>query len=418
MTDSTSDLHQRASQAFSSGDYAQAADLLSAALQRAPDDASLLSAAGYALARLGRLAEAADRFDAAVRLRPADVALLRDAGSVNRKAARLEAALGHFRAAYRLLGNDVALLGQIIAVMQQLGRADQALVLIDGTLALAPQSAALHYLRGVALSALGRRAGERQAYETALRFDARLVDAHTNLGVLARDELRLQDALRHFKQALAIDPDNAGARNNRAQTNLLAGRYAHGWRDYEWRWRDGVQTMPFEGAPWLGEPSLAGKTLLVHAEQGLGDTLQFSRYVPSVAAQAARVVLQVQPALQALLQANLPEVTVLAVGDVLPPHDHHVPLLSLPLALASQRAEPWPLARPMQAESSRTAAWAARLDGVFDGPRRPRIGLSWSGNAAHPDDRNRSIPFSQLAALLDVACDFVCVQKDVRESDR
>ncbi len=319
MTDSTSDLQTRAAQAFSSGDYAQAANLLSEALAAAPRDGGLHGALGYAFSRLGRLDEAADRFDEAARLRPADAALLRDAGAVNRKAGRLETALAHYRAAYRLSANDVALLGQVVDVLQQLGRADQALTFVDGTLALAPQSAALHYVRGVALGALARRREERQAYETALKLDPRLVDAHTNLGVLARDEHRFQDALRHFKLALAIDPDNAGARNNRAQTNLLLGQYAHGWRDYEWRWRDGGQTMPFDGAPWLGEQPLAGKTLLVHAEQGLGDTLQFSRYVPALAAMAARVVLRVQPPLRALLQANLPEVSVIAEGEPLRP---------------------------------------------------------------------------------------------------
>ncbi|OZI77800.1 tetratricopeptide repeat protein [Bordetella genomosp. 12] len=417
MTDSLSDLRQRAAQAFASGAYAQSAELLAQALVLAPEEAGVLSAMGYTLSRQGRLPEAADHFDRAVRARPTDAALLRDAAAVNRKAGRPEAALAHYRAAYRLAGHDIALLGQIVDLMQHLGRAEQALVVIDGTLALAPQSAGLHYLRGMALSALGRRRDERQAYETALKLDPKLVDAHTNLGVLARDELRLQDALRHFKQALAIDPDNAGARNNRAQTNLLLGQYAHGWRDYEWRWRDGGQTRPVEGAPWLGETALTGLTLLVHAEQGLGDTLQFSRYVPALAAQAGQVVLQVQPPLLALLKANLPEVTVLAADEPLPAFDRHVPLLSLPLALAARGAEPWPLARPLQAAASSQAAWAERLDTMFDGPRRPRIGLSWSGNAVHPDDHNRSIPFAQLAALLDAPCDFVCIQKDVREAD-
>ncbi|MFZ7219727.1 tetratricopeptide repeat protein [Bordetella hinzii] len=415
MTDSISDLQTRAAQAFSSGDYARAASLLSEALALAPRDGAVQGALGYALSRLGRLDEAADRFDEAARLRPADAALLRDAGAVNRKAGRLEAALAHYRAAYRVSGNDVALLGQVVDVLRQLGRADQALTFVDGILALAPQSAALHYVRGVALGALARRREERQAYETALKLDPRLVDAHTNLGVLARDEHRFQDALRHFKQALAIDPENAGARNNRAQTNLLLGQYAHGWRDYEWRWRDGVQAMPFEGAPWLGGPPLAGKTLLVHAEQGLGDTLQFSRYVPALAALAGRVVLRVQPPLQALLQAYLPEVSVIAEGQPLPAFDHHVPLMSLPLALS--RSEPLPLARRLQASPDLKAAWAGRLDQVFDGPARPRIGLCWSGSAAHPDDGNRSIPFAALASLLQAPCDFVCVQKDVRPAD-
>ncbi|MDH0094140.1 tetratricopeptide repeat protein [Achromobacter mucicolens] len=411
---SKQDILAQAAAAFAAGDARKAADMLELALMSHHDDAELTSALAYALSRLDRLDVAADRFDEAARLRSNDFAVLRDAGSVNLKAGRLETALTHFRAAYRASNNDLALLGRVVDVLLRLKRADQALTLIDGTLALAPRVALLHYLRGVVLGAKSQHRDEKAAYEAALGLNPRLVDAHTNLGVLARDEQRFQDALRHFKQALAIDSDHAGARNNRAQTNLLLGQYTHGWRDYEWRWRDGVQTMPFSGAPWLGESSLKGKTLLVHAEQGLGDTLQFSRYVPALAEQADRVVFLVQPPLQTLLEANLPGVTVISQDDEIPVYDLHTPLLSLPLALSRQRAEPWPLTHALQADAARTQAWAERL-----GPKgvRPRIGLAWSGNASHSDDHNRSIPFELLSPVLDVSADFVSLQKDVRDED-
>jgi len=408
------DILAQAAAAFTAGDARQAADLLEPALASHPDDAELICSLAYALSRLDRLDLAADRFDDAARLRPNDIAVLRDAGSVNLKAGRLESALMHFRAAYRASNNDLALLGRIVDVLLRLKRAGQALALIDGTVALAPRMAPLHYLRGIVLGAQGQHRQEKAAYETALKLDPRLLDAHTNLGVLARDEQRFQDALRHFKQALAIDSDHAGARNNRAQTNLLLGQYTHGWRDYEWRWRDGVQTMPFSGAPWLGESSLQGKTLLVHAEQGLGDTLQFSRYVAALPNQADRVIFLVQAPLLTLLQANLPGVTVISQNDEVPVFDRHTPLLSLPLALSRHSAEPWPLTHTLQADAARTQAWAEYL-----GPKgaRPRIGLAWSGSASHQDDHNRSIPFEVLSPLLDVPADFISLQKDVRDDD-
>lgn len=400
------DILAQAAAAFAAGDATKAAELLEPALASHPDDAEITSALAYALSRLDRLDLAADRFDAAARLRPNDIAVLRDAGSVNLKAGRLEAALAHFRAAYRASNNDMALLGRIVDVLLRLNRADQALTLIDGTLALAPRAALLHYLRGIVLGAQGQHKQEKAAYEDALKLDSRLVDAHTNLGVLAHDEQRFQDALRHFKQALAIDGDHAGARNNRARTNLLLGQYTHGWRDLEWRWRDNGQTMPFKGAPWLGESSLQGKTLLVHAEQGLGDTLQFSRYVPALAKQADKVIFRVQAPLLGLLQANLPGITVISDDDEAPAFDHHTPLLSLPLALSRQGAEPWPLTQALQADPARTQAWAERL-----GPkgRRARIGLAWSGSA------DNHIPFDVFSQLLDVPADFISLQTDVRE---
>ncbi|MFC4278814.1 tetratricopeptide repeat protein [Achromobacter aloeverae] len=410
------DILARAAQAFQGGDYAGAVDLLAPAASAHPDDADLASALAYALSRAGSLAQAAEQFDRAVALRPKDAGLLRDAGAVHLRNGNLDTALERYRAAYRLSNNDISLLGNIVDVLLRLERGNDALTLVDGTLALAPRAAALHYVRGVVLGALGRQQDERQAYENAIKLDPRLVDAHTNLGVLARDQHRFDDALRHFKHALAIDPEHPGARTNRAQTNLLLGQFTHGWRDYEWRWRDGGQTMPYAGSPWLGEGKLAGQTLLVHAEQGLGDTIQFSRYVRALVPMAGAVILRVQASLAPLLRTSLPGVTVIGDDVPVPAFDRHVPLLSLPLALSRQGAEPWPLGQPLRADEALAREWAALLP-ARGSATRPRIGLAWSGNAGHPDDRNRSIPFAELAPLLDAPCDFVCVQKDIRPAD-
>ncbi len=414
--ESSKDILARAAQAFQAEDYASAIDILSSAASANQDDADLATALAYALSRGAAPQQAAEQFDRAVALRPKDAGLLRDAGAVHLRAGLLESALAHYRAAYRQSNNDISLLGNIVDVLLRMQRGSEALTLVDGTLALAPGAAALHYVRGVVLGALGRQQEERQAYENAIKLDPKLLDAHTNLGVLARDQHRFEDALRHFKHALAIDPEHAGARTNRAQTNLLLGQYTHGWRDYEWRWRDGKQAMPYAGRPWLGDGKLTGQTLLVHAEQGLGDTIQFSRYVPALMALAATVILRVQASLAPLLRANLPGVTVVGDDEPTPAFDRHVPLLSLPLALSRQRAEPWPLAQPWRADEALTREWGELLP-TGAAPGRPHIGLAWSGNANHPDDRNRSIAFADLAPLLDAPCDFVCIQKDIRAAD-
>ncbi|WP_233233860.1 tetratricopeptide repeat protein [Bordetella sp. LUAb4] len=414
--ESSKDVLARAAQAFQGGDYSSAVDLLTPAAAAHPDDGDLAAALAYALSRAGSLMLAADQFERAVALRPKDAGLLRDAGAVHVRNGQLETALERLRAAYRLSNNDLSLLGSVVDVLLRLQRGSEALTVVDSTLALAPRAAGLHYMQGVVLGALGRQQEERQAYENAIKLDPRFLDAHTNLGVLARDQRRFDDALRHFKHALAIDPEHAGARTNRAQTNLLLGEFTHGWRDYEWRWRDGGQTMPYAGAPWLGESKLAGKTLLVHAEQGLGDTIQFSRYVAALIPLAGTVILRVQASLAPLLRANLAGVTVIGDDVPTPAFDRHVPLLSLPLALSKQRVEPWPLGQPWRADEALRQEWAALLP-TRSAPARPRIGLAWSGNAQHPDDRNRSIAFAELAPLLDTPCDFVCVQKDIRPAD-
>jgi tetratricopeptide (TPR) repeat protein len=415
--ESSKDILARAAQAFQAGDFPTAVDLLTPAASAHPEDADLAAALAYGLSRVGSLTLAAEQFERAIALRPKDTALLRDAGAVHLRNGHLDTALERFRAAHRLSYNDLSLLGNIIDVLLRLQRGSEALALVDGTLALAPRAAALHYMQGVVLGGLGRQQEERLAYENAIKLNPRLVDAHTNLGVLARDQLRFDDALRHFKHALAIDPEHPGARTNRAQTNLLLGQFTHGWRDYEWRWRDGRQAMPYAGSPWLGGSKLTGQTLLVHAEQGLGDTIQFCRYVPALIPLAGKVILRVQASLAALLRANLAGVTVIGDDEPTPAFDRHVPLLSLPLALSKQRVEPWPLGQPLRADETLKKEWAALLP-AHSTASMPRIGLAWSGNAQHPDDRNRSIAFADLAPLLQAPCEFVCVQKDIRPADQ
>jgi hypothetical protein len=164
---------------------------------------------------------------------------------------------------------------------------------------------------------------------------------------------------------------------------------------------------------WLGQQDLAGKTILLYAEQGLGDTLQFVRYVPLVAARGARVILEVQKPLLKLMQTLAGGAQVLAKGDPLPDFDFHCPLLSLPLAFKTTLATiPAPGAY-LSSDPAREQEWRAML-----GPARgPRVGLAWSGNPAHKNDHNRSIAFDKFAEMLTPACEFVSLQKEHREAD-
>jgi len=173
-------------------------------------------------------------------------------------------------------------------------------------------------------------------------------------------------------------------------------------------------TQPNRGRPlWLGEYQLARKTILLHAEQGLGDTIQFARYAPLVAATGAKVVLEVQPELKALLARLDGATAVIARGELPPPFDVHCPLGSLPLALKTE-----PSTVPVQipylaADDTRIAKWSARIGTL----PRPRIVIAWSGNPSHENDRNRSIAFSRLKPLFDLPASFVSVQRDVRSED-
>lgn len=295
-----------------------------------------------------------------------------------------------------------------------------ALHAFDRALQLRPDAFVLLYNKGRALGELGRYLEEIACYERAVRLRPEAADGHVNLGVALRDLHRFDEALRHFRKAVTLDANHVLARCNRAQTNLLLGVFEHGWREYEWRLSDGVPAdgPRLPGTPWLGAPSLAGKTILLHGEQGLGDTIQFLRYVPLVVARGATVILRVQSPLVALcawLADRAGVHTIIADDAPLPAFDFHCPLMSLPLAF-NTRLDSIPAQTPyLTVDPARRNGWEARWQN--SAPRLPRIGIAWSGSTTHRNDRNRSLQLKQLEAVLDRKASFISLQKEIRPGD-
>jgi tetratricopeptide (TPR) repeat protein len=364
-----------------------------------------------ALSHLNRAGEAIAAFDRARQLGLDSPGLARDRGQALLKLNRLDEALAAIdRAAAMELTVDV--LSDRGVVLIRLKRPDEALACFDHALTAAPDDPDLHVNRSTALSALGRNEEALAACERALALDPRIAQAEVNRGNLMMILGRFGDAEAAYGRALALNPDHPGAAWNRALLLLKTGRFAEGWRLHEARKRtDEPVGIGFEDHRlWLGEPA-QGQTILLHWEQGLGDTLQFCRYAKMVKALGAHPILLVQPPLKAVVQTLDPAIPVLADGEPLPAFDAHTPLLSLPLALGGAiPSEP----RYLAADAGRLAHWARRL-----GRRtRRRVGLAWSGNPAHTNDRNRSLPLPVLAPLLSVDADFVCLQKDLPQADR
>jgi len=227
----------------------------------------------------------------------------------------------------------------------------------------------------------------------------------------------MDEALRSFGAALAIEPENPDAHFNEALTRLCLGDFRRGLQKYEYRWErpEYAKERPVYPRPiWRGERELKGKTILLVAEQGLGDAIQFVRYAPLVAALGAKVLLGVRPQLTALM-ATVPGVSqVIGGGEILPEFDLYCPLLSLPLAFNTDLAtipSTVPYIRPHE---ERVARWRDRLGQSG----RLRIGICWAGVGAHPNDRRRSIPLKRFATVLAVpGIDFVSLQKDVGAAD-
>jgi hypothetical protein len=238
----------------------------------------------------------------------------------------------------------------------------------------------------------------------------------TNRAVALRRLDRPHEAATSARRALQSRPDFAQARFVESVALLTLGDFAPGWRGYEARWEVGflaAQRRHFTVPQWRGEP-LVGKTILLHAEQGFGDTIQFTRYASLVAARGAgQVVLEVQRELKALLSPQPGVTAVVARGDTLPPFDCHCPLLSLPLAFATE-VSTIPAGVPYIApDAAKIAAWRQRLP-----PGRRLIGLAWAGERGHDNDANRSLPLAALLPLFDLPdVTFVSLQHQVRDED-
>jgi tetratricopeptide (TPR) repeat protein len=423
MAQSPSHMLESAMIDFRSNRFAEARAQLSALLTIDPQNAEALQGLGYIAAKEGDYARAADYLDQAVALLPPSLELRQQAGFVNKAAGRLDQALTHFIGCLTLAPRHLHAYSEIAALQTNSGKYDEALTTIDRAIALAPQAYPLHYNKGKILGALGRYQEELDAYRRAIAIKPDFVDAYVNAAVALRDMRHYDEALRLLKKAISLDPEHAGARTNRAQINLLLGNFEHGWREYEWRWRDGGQHHDVPGNVWLGTPAIAGKTLLVHSEQGLGDTLQFVRYVDRLIALGADVVLRVQKPLIPLLQGYPGLKSVIGEDEALGPYDYHIPIMSLPYALwAGFKEIPSPDAY-LQADSREVQNWRRWLAQMArsetpSAMKKLKIGLAWSGSRIHPDDQNRSMQLAQWAPLLPLNCLLVSLQKDVRADDR
>jgi hypothetical protein len=255
------------------------------------------------------------------------------------------------------------------------------------------------------------------AYDRALSFAADHLKAWNNRGLALQALNRHDEALASYAKALELRKDYADAHFNQALALLTIGEFRRGFEKYEWRWRRSGMPPPGRGYGrplWLGEYPLERRTILVHAEQGLGDTIQFARYVPTLARAGAKVVLEVQPQLKALLRQIVGAAAVLARGEPLPAFDVHCPLGSLPLALKTEPATIPSADRYVGADEGHIAKWRQHLEALG----RPRIALAWSGNPQHMNDRNRSIPLSRLAPLWSTgAMHYLSIQRELRDGD-
>ncbi len=443
-------LNNLANMLQSAGAFDEAVATYEAAVRLAPDSVRMLVNLGTALRAAGRFDDAIAHYERSLALDPDDApahynlanahyaaGALDPAEAGYRRATELrpdyvdahfnlakvlqergdaDGAIGRYRQALFVNPTMRGALFNLANLLQDLERTEEAIAAWQRLLEHAPNDADAHASLGNSLHAQGRIKDSLAAFERALALKPDFADAHYNYANALEDDRQIDAALDHYRRAVELRPAYVEAHWNRSLTMLRAGDFAAGWPEYEWRWRRPYSEnlrRRLAQPLWRGEP-LEGKRILLHAEQGLGDTLQFCRYVSLVAARGpAEIILEVPAALRGVMVDSLggarPRVVAMDPsfprGDSLPGFDLHCPLMSLPLAFGTT-LDTIPAPSPyLRANPMKRALWQRRLAA----DRNPRIGLVWAGGIRPNDpqavatDRRRSIALADLAPLAEAA---------------
>ncbi len=386
------------------------------ALSADPDDPGLIRNLGAALYQQGRLDDAISHYRRATAIAPDDVASLRLLGLALHEAGHLEEAARTYRKTSALDAGDVTILNNLAACLCELGQHDDALAACELALALDPDHVSTHTNRGVILEAKNDIEAAVAAHRRAIEIDPTYAKGYANLAVALRSAGELDESLAASHRAVTLDPDEPLARYNHAYKLLMNGDFENGFEELRWGrkcklWSHHYPT--FSEPEWQGEP-FPGRTLLLVSEYGLGDALQFVRYLPMAAAMGGSLVLQVQPALVSLLR-TMTDVTVVPRGEPLPPFDLQLPLMDLPRVFGT-RLDTIPARVPyLDADSERLALWQGALGATTTSVK---AGVVWAGNPMHKGDRQRSLSAEMvLPRLVMPGVQLYSLQKEIRPAD-
>ncbi|HEY3596426.1 MAG TPA: tetratricopeptide repeat protein, partial [Paraburkholderia sp.] len=396
------------------GRHEDAADAFRKSLDLQPADASSHNNLGNALHALGQHDEAIVAFRRTLELRPGHAGAHNTLGMALNALGQHDEAIGQFRAALAAEPRFVAAHFNLGNTLDAMERHHEAASAFETVLALQPHLPPALYGLGNAHAGAGRHAEALPRFERAIGLDPKFALAWLGLGTAHQVLGAHAAALRAFDEALRLRPDLASAHLHRAVTRLALGDFPRGLPEYEWRLESTAQPGGPRLPRWRGEP-IATRTLLVHAEQGFGDTLQFVRFVPLAAERAARLVLEVQPQLIPLIEpaAQAWGVHLIAQGTPRPRADLQIPLLSLPLALGTT-FDTIPSRTPYLAAPP---AYRRKWRGSLGGHAKRKIGIAWSGRIQKQE--NRTMPVAELEPLFALeGIDWIVLQPDLSEAER
>lgn len=412
---------QQAIQAFQGGNFDRASSILIKIIQSNSKCLPALHVLGIIKASQASYKEAADFLGKAARLNPDDASIQYNLAKALADSGSHKESITHHKKAVELAPNNHEAWLNYGKTISNLHLYEEALHIYDKAILISPNYAEAWTNRGNTLHELRQHDQAIKSFEKAISINANFADAFYNLGITQQEIHCLDEAILSFKKAISLNYNSASAHWNLALCYLIKGNLEDGFVEYESRWNRGeignsIEKRSFDKPLWLGVESLQDKTILLYGEQGLGDFIQFCRYVKLVSNQGARIILEAPDSLAGLLN-GLEGISQLVIkGEELPPFDYQCPLLSLPLAFKTN-INNIPSAEGyinLNIPPNKLIEWKTRL-----GPKvRPRIGLVWSGSSQHKNDSNRSLLLSNILAYLPQHLEYVNLQKEIRDVDK
>ena len=372
---------------------------------------------GTALQELKQFDAAVDSYDRAISIKPGNAEAYFNRGTVLQELKHSDAAVDSYDRAISIKPDYADAYYNRGLALQKIKQLDVAVVSYDQAICIKPNFAEAYANRGTALQKLNQLDAAVASYDRAISIKPDFAEVYFNRGLALHELKQLDAALASYDRAISIMPDYAEAYWDKSLTLLLNGHFGKGWELYEWRWKakqSELKQYNFPQPLWLGAESLKNKTILLHCEQGLGDTIQFCRYAKLVAAQEARVIFEVPKVLMGLLHGLDGVSEWIENGSSLPQFDYHCPLLSLPFAFKTS-LDTIPSAQTyLYSDATKVEAWRNKLGDKT----KPRVGIVWSGNADHKNDHNRSISLSSLLRYLPNSVEYISLQKELCDFDK
>ena len=381
-----------------------------------PDYVEAHSNRGIALQDLNRFEEALQNFDTAIRLNPNYAIAHFNRGFVLNELRRFNESLESYDKSITLSPNYAEAYFNRSIPLNELGRYEEALASCENAIKLKPGFAEAYCNRGIALKDLKQFQAALESFNTAIALAPQFAEAFSNRGLALKELTQFDAAIESYDKAIALKPHVAEFHFNKATTLIVTGHYLEGWELFECRVKGktvGDIYSRYDKLRWTGEENIQGKKLLIHHEHGLGDTIQFCRYLLQAQTLGAEIILEVPETLVPLISTLQAQINIVSQGTPLPEYDAYCPIMSMPYIFKTT-VETIPANTPyLFTDQKKVAAWQDKL-----GPKNKlRVGLVWSGDIVHKNDRNRSIQLQELIALTDLPIEWHSIQKEYRPYD-